>query len=136
MYDRTKILWNRRVRQPHRHYQPIKHKGHVQSLQAKCCEVLLYTFPKDEVITKDFSLARDVPLGMAKYTYHIQIILNSKVLYETKRLMIQFLIELDAEKQQKIMEWIMLGILYLGNTQIQEEFMFWVKILICFYPMT
>ena len=58
----------------------------------------MYTFPKDEVITKDFSLARDVPLGKAEYTYNILIILNLKAPYETKRLKIQFLIELDAEK--------------------------------------
>ena len=58
----------------------------------------MYTFLKDEVITEDFSLARDVPLGMAEYTYHVQIILNSKAPYETKRLKIWFLIELDAEK--------------------------------------
>ena len=58
----------------------------------------MYTFPKDEVITKDFSLARDVPLGKAEYTYNVLIILNPKAPYETKRLKIQFLIELDAEK--------------------------------------
>ena len=58
----------------------------------------MYTFPKDEVITKDFSLARDVPLGKAEYTYNILIILNSKPPYETKRLKIRFLVELDAEK--------------------------------------
>ena len=64
MYDRTKILWSRRVRRPHRHYQPIKHKGCVQSLQ-----VLLYTFPKDKVhYQRFFPLARDVPLGKAEYT--------------------------------------------------------------------
>ena len=88
MYDRTKIIQSRRVRLPYRHYQPIKHKGCVQSLQAKCCEVLLYTFPKDEVITKDFSLARDVPLGKAEYTYNVLVILNLKAPYETKRLKI------------------------------------------------
>ena len=37
-------------------------------------------------------------MGKAEYTYHILIILNSKAPYETKRLKIQFLIELDAEK--------------------------------------
>ena len=58
----------------------------------------MYTFPKDEVITEDFSLARDVPLGKAEYTYHILIILNLKAPYETKILKIWFLIELDAEK--------------------------------------
>ena len=63
---RTNISQNRRVRWPHRHYQPIKQ---VQSLQTKCCDVLLYTFPTDEVITEDFSPARDTPLSVAKYTY-------------------------------------------------------------------
>ena len=58
----------------------------------------MYTFLKDEVITEDFSLARDVPLGKAEYTYNILIILNLKPPYETKRLKIQFLVELDAEK--------------------------------------
>ena len=77
---------------------PIKHKGCVQSLQAKCCEVLLYTFPTAEVITKDFSLVRDVPLGKAENTYQVLIILNSKAPYETKRLKILFLIELNVEK--------------------------------------
>ena len=86
MYNQTKMSQTRRVRQPHRHYQPMKHEGCIQSLQAKCCEVLLYTFPTDEVITKDFSPARDVPLSIAKYTYTVQIILNSKPPYETKRL--------------------------------------------------
>ena len=88
MYNRTKIIQSRRVRRPHRHYQPIKLNSCVQSLQAKCCEVLLYTFLKDKVITKDFSLARDVPLGKAEYTYNILIILNLKPPYETKRLKI------------------------------------------------
>ena len=36
--------------------------------------------------------------GWLSYTYHVQILLNSKVPYEAKRLKIQFLIELDAEK--------------------------------------
>ena len=90
MYNRTKIIRSRRVRCPHRHYQPIKCKSHVQSLQAKCCEVLLYTFPKDEVITEDFSLARDVPLGKAEFTYNILIILNSKPHMKLKDLRFNF----------------------------------------------
>ena len=53
---------------------------------------------KTKVITEDFSLARDVPLGKAEYTYNVLTILNSKAPYETKRLKIQFLIDLDAEK--------------------------------------
>ena len=37
-------------------------------------------------------------MSVAKYTYHVQIILNSKAPYETKRLKIKFLVELDVEK--------------------------------------
>ena len=91
-YHETEVRW------PHRHYQPIKHKGCVQSLRTKCCEVLLYTFPTDEIITEDFSPARDTPLNVAKYTYNMQIILNSKAPYKTKRLKIKFLVELDMKK--------------------------------------
>ena len=54
-----KTSQTRRVKEPHRHYQPRKHKDCVQSLQAKCCAILVHTFPSDETITKDFSPARD-----------------------------------------------------------------------------
>ena len=84
----------------------------------------MYTFLKDEVITKDFSSARDVPLGKAEYTYHVLIILHSKAPYETKRLKIQFLIELDAEKAVEKHGMNNVRNLYLRNTQIQGEFMF------------
>ena len=98
MYNQSQISQNLRVRWPLSFYQPLKYNGCVQSLQAKCCEVLLYTFPADELITEDFSQSRKTPFTMAKYTYHMQIILNSKVPYETRRLKIQFLVELHVEK--------------------------------------
>ena len=37
-------------------------------------------------------------MSVAKYTYNVQIILNSKAPYETKRLKIKFLVELNVEK--------------------------------------
>ena len=70
----------------------------MQSLQTKFCTVLLHTFSTDEIITEDFSPLRDVPLSMAKYTYELQVILNSKVPYETKILKKNFLVELNTEK--------------------------------------
>ena len=59
---------------------------------------LLHTIPTDEIITEDFSPLRDLPLSMAKYTYKVQVILTSKVPYESKIMKIKFLVELNMEK--------------------------------------